>query len=307
MTEGAVQILMATLNGAPHLPDQLASFLAQDHENWSLLVSDDGSMDETRGLIARFQTANPGRRIELSSGPGRGFAVNFLNLIGHCDRHCEAAALSDQDDVWLPAKIARGLKLLRGCVPGRPALYFGRTRIADDTLRPSGLSPLFRHQPCFRNALVQSIGGGNTMMLNRAAIDLVAAAGTPDVVSHDWWIYQLVTGAGGQVIYDPQPFLLYRQHAANTFGSNRGAKAAFSRIRGLAEGRYRGWIDRNVDALFSVQHLLSSEALQTLEAFHSARSRAAWYRPGGLVRAGVYRQGTLGQASLLMASCLGKV
>jgi hypothetical protein len=41
------------------------------------------------------------------------------------------------------------------------------------------------------------------------------------VASHDWWVYQLVKGAGGNVYYDPEPTILYRQHAGCLVGSAR--------------------------------------------------------------------------------------
>jgi hypothetical protein len=56
---------------------------------------------------------------------------------------------------------------------------------------------LFVFPPSFRNALVQSIAGGNTMVFNVALKRLIENAGPLDVPSHDWWVYILVTGSGG--------------------------------------------------------------------------------------------------------------
>ncbi|MBC7286396.1 glycosyltransferase, partial [Hoeflea sp.] len=64
-----VAILMATYDGEAHLPAQLASLAAQDHPNWSLVVSDDGSRDATRRILDDFAAA--GHRVTVLPGPGR--------------------------------------------------------------------------------------------------------------------------------------------------------------------------------------------------------------------------------------------
>jgi hypothetical protein len=63
-----------------------------------------------------------------------------------------------------------------------------------------GLSPLFEKPPSFANAIVQNIGGGNTMVFNEAARQLIAqTVKDAQVVSHDWWAYLLVSACGGAV------------------------------------------------------------------------------------------------------------
>ena len=69
--------------------------------------------------------------------------------------------------------------------------------LIDEAGRETGRSPRFRAAPGFGNALVQSIAGGNTMLFNPAAKALLEAARPAAVVAHDWWIYLLVSGAGG--------------------------------------------------------------------------------------------------------------
>ena len=102
-----------------------------------------------------------------------------------------------------------------------PLLFCSRTLTITESGTPVGMSPLFRRTPSFRNALVQSLAGGNTMVLNRAARDIVALASRrARFVSHDWWAYLLVTGAGGVVHYSAKPLVRYRQHAQNLVGAN---------------------------------------------------------------------------------------
>ena len=175
--------------------------------------------------LSDFGECHAPRRTWIMRGPGQGFAQNFLALLRQAGPLVPYAAFCDQDDVWLRHKLARALAHLRTVPRGLPGLYAGRTMICDDDLKPLRASPLFKHPPRFENALVQSIGGGNTMVMNRAALDLLqdTAGQAKGIVSHDWWAYQLIAGAGGVVIYDRMPTVLYRQHSGNLVGASDSA------------------------------------------------------------------------------------
>lgn len=302
-----VAILMATHNGASFIEEQVRSLLAQDHADWSLWVSDDRSTDGTRGVIEDIMRACPDRFHSLRVGPGRGSADNFLSLL--CDRSIrgDCFALADQDDYWLPHKLSRALEHL---APFReqPALYCGRTTVVSETLQRPRPSPLRRRPPCFRNALVQCIAGGNTMVLNASARDLVAAAGRDvDPASHDWWLYQLISGAGGHVIFDIESATLYRQHGRNQFGTNRSPGARLHRIRHALAGRYGLWNARNIAALTRSADLLTAENREVLARFSGvsgARGAGALVR---LVRSGVFRQTRSEGAALWLLSLMGRL
>ena len=68
-------------------------------------------------------------------------------------------------------------------------------------------------------ALTQNVATGCTVMLNRAAADLIAASRAPGATLHDWWSYLMVSAAGGRVLFDAAPVVLYRQHEANALGA----------------------------------------------------------------------------------------
>ena len=213
-----VAILLATMNGSAFIDEQLDSIAAQTHDDWFLLVSDDGSTDDTRERVARFAASRP-QRVVLVEGPRRGACANFLKMAADPAIDADYYAFCDQDDIWYADKLERALAVLAGIPVGVPALYGGRTELVDIDGRPYGFSPLFKRHPDFRNALVQSIIGGNTIVFNRPTKKLIETGGTPDIASHDWWAYQLVSLAGGVVHYDPQPAVRYRQHGKNLVGS----------------------------------------------------------------------------------------
>ena len=113
-------------------------------------------------------------------------------------------------------------------------------RLIDEAGKPIGLSPLFKAPLSFENALVQSIAGGNTMLFNEETRKLLATTReSSHIVSHDWWSYILVTGCGGEVCYDPESTLNYRQHSQNLIGSNISIRGRLQRLRRLLKGTFK--------------------------------------------------------------------
>ncbi len=304
-----VVVLLATCNGARFLQAQLDSLLAQTHRDWSLIASDDASADDTMALLERFQTENPDRRITLIRGPGRGFTRNFLSLLYRSELAGNVVALCDQDDVWLPHKIERALSQMRGFDPETPVLYGGCSLVVTETLQDPRISPRIRRPPSFANALVQNIMGGNTMMLNPAALALVqAATDAPEMSHHDWWLYQLVAGGGGRVFFDREPGLLYRQHGANLIGANWGVQSKLGKIGYVLSGRYKRNNDLNLASLNSVSTLLSTKNQRLLQDFRRLRRETPHPRAiRRFYRAGIYRQTTIGNILMLLALLLRRI
>ena len=303
----AITIVMCTYNGAKFLEEQLQSFLVQSHTDWRLYVSDDGSADGTVGLLHGFrESVGNTHQIDLVSSTRRGISANFLKAI--CDAPLsDFCAISDQDDIWQPNKLKRALERLAQTCPGRPALYCARTRIVDVRGRELRLSPLFTRHPCFANALVQNIAGGNTMVMNRAAHELVRRAGADlDVVAHDWWLYQLISGAGGEVIYDTEPHTLYRQHGGNAVGENSSVSARIKRSKDLMNGVFKSWMDRNLFALERVKDLLTIDNQRLLSHLVVLRQQSIGRRVSGIRKLGIRRQTLLGDISLTVAAALGR-
>src|SRR5690606_36468867 len=98
-------------------------------------------------------------------------------------------AYADQDDIWMPDKLSRALVFLERNLD-QAAMYCSRTELVTSCGKSVGkMSPLFPKLPTFVNALVQSLAGGNTMVINHRACELLRKAGEVHVVSHDWWTY----------------------------------------------------------------------------------------------------------------------
>ena len=303
-----VTILLCTLNGERFLAEQLASLERQTFKNWKLVASDDGSSDRTKSILQAFRGSCEPGKVTMVDGPRRGAPANFLFLACAKNLTSEYYAFCDQDDVWEADKLSRAIDVLEQTDPGVPALYGSRTSLIDENGRATGFSPLFPRTPTFRSALVQSIAGGNTMVFNQAARELLAFCGADvNIPSHDWWLYQVTSACGGQVHYDTHPSVRYRQHAQNVIGSSAGFAARMRRVRMLRQGRFRQWAELYVAALTRLRPRMSRENREIFELFCKARHRPLLQRAAMFVEAGVYRQTLLGNLGLAAAVVLNKI
>ena len=307
--ERRVAVILGYFNGQFYIREQLQSIVHQSHSAVHIYLYDDNS--EVRfsldGLLL-----DQGARSKISVGVrlhNVGFTANFLNALANVPDDFEYFAFSDQDDFWHEDKLEKAIAAIEKFSSKKPVLYCARTEIVDATCEHTlGYSPLFDKPPSFANAMVQNIGGGNTMVFNRAARDLILET-TQDasVVSHDWWCYQVVTGAGGHVIFDSEPCLKYRQHDHNIVGANASWRARFVRIRGLLRGRFRELNDINIAALSAHRHLLTKCNQRVLDDFVEARHSSLIKRLFLFKRSGIYRQTFFGNLGLLLGVFLNKV
>lgn len=303
-----IAILLGTYNGACYLHEQLDSYKKQSHTNWTLWTSDDGSNDNTVEIIKEFAHKVGNSQVHQISGPKKGFANNFLHLVCNPSLQADAFAYSDQDDVWMADKLERAALFLSSVPMDIPALYCSRTLYVDrnnHTLEPS---QAYLRLPVFANALVQNIASGNTMVFNNAARALLIKAGpNAEIDLHDWLTYILITGAGGQVLFDQIPSVRYRQHSKNLIGMNIGIRAKIGRIHMLFKGRFRDWNEMHVAALKKIPNVLTPKNKIIFEQFAKARQSKGFKRLAEFRKSGVYRQTISNNIAFFLAAILGKV
>ncbi|MDI6026596.1 glycosyltransferase family 2 protein [Corticibacterium sp. UT-5YL-CI-8] len=303
-----VAVLLGIFDGGRFLDKQLRTLAGQTHRSVDLWVSDDGSTDGSRDILSRFEKEWSRGDFHLLNGPAQGFAENYRSLITKPEINAAYYAFCDQDDIWDPDKLEVAVAWLSSQDPAVPALYCSRTRTIDQEGNDIGCSSLFEHSPSFRNAIVQSIAGGNTMVMNRAARDIVAEASRrTGFVSHDWWSYMIVTGVGGTVHYSATPHIGYRQHQDNIAGANTSFSARLQRYSFLIQGGFSRWTDTNLAGLNLCRDLLTPDARSVLMEVEQARSRSIFTRLIHLRRSGAYRQSAGGHLGLYLACLLGKL
>ena len=276
-TGGSVAVLLSLYNGECYLQQQLNSLLHQTVTNWTLYWRDDGSTDRTVALMQQFvRTAGQGRCVEVTASKGvhLGVTASYATLVAESPADTPLA-FCDQDDVWFPDKLERGLRALATVPKALPALYCTRQTLTNKTLQATSLSPDLPATTGFLPAMTQNIATGCTVMLSPAAGALLRKAiPAPTFLLHDWWAYLMVTGAGGCVVTDHQPSLFYRQHGKNTVGACshflHRALAALKRGPTAFMNIFRA----NTLYLLQRQSLLTPDAISALSCLQTSQ------RPG---------------------------
>lgn len=221
-----IAILMAAYDGELYIGDQIDSILAQTDDRWHLTIQDDGSRDATLAVARMRASDHPGRITVRARSVNSGSAMrNFFELLLSTD--APYAMFADDDDVWLPEKIAvtrdAMTTLERRFGPQTPILVHTDLAVTDAhlaTLSPSMARSqrLDGGEARLSRLLVQNTVTGCTVMINRALADLVRPPFT-GIAMHDWWL-ALVASAFGKIGYVASPTVLYRQHGRNAVGAS---------------------------------------------------------------------------------------
>lgn len=213
-----VAVLLCAFNGAKHLDEQLASLAAQEGVFVEVFARDDGSTDGTLEILAKHSDRWPSL-VKPLGGEKLGPAQGFLGLLREAPEGFDLYAFCDQDDVWLPDKLSRAAKRLTHEKADEARLYCSRVICVDEMLRFRGPARLLGDSR-FEHLLFENIAFGNTIVMNSAAAAVIRSRTPGDgLIMHDWWC-ALVISALGQVLYDPEPSVLYRQHGTNAVGAS---------------------------------------------------------------------------------------
>lgn len=211
-----IAVLMSTYNGEKFLRQQIESILNQSGEfQLDLWVRDDGSRDNTCTILQEY--ADQGK-LHWYTGENLKPARSFLHLVRHVQGY-DCYAFSDQDDVWYPDKLSRGLQQLQ-TVTG-PAVYCSNARLVDAQLNYLGRD-VYTKAPHTDFYSVTCASGilGCTMMFNAEAARLIQEKPMPEELRmHDCYLSIVCTLHDGTSFYDPIPSLDYRQHGNNVVGS----------------------------------------------------------------------------------------
>ena len=233
-----VTVLLATHNGARWLDEQLDTILAQQGVDVRVIALDDASTDATVALLTARAALDARVTVLDLEGSAGGAAANFYRLLRAVDlTDAGLVAFADQDDIWLPGKLARHAELIAA----------GNDGVSSDVTAFSANGPrsLVRKSYPQRayDFLLESPGPGCTfLMSNRlAALAQQQLADPASVASrtdfHDWLLYVLCRSRGWSWHIDDVPSVDYRQHGSNAMGANVGAASATRRL-GLIRSRW---------------------------------------------------------------------
>ncbi|MDH6423825.1 glycosyltransferase family 2 protein [Aurantimicrobium minutum] len=229
-----ISVAMCTYNGAKYVEEQLSSILKQSLLPSEIVISDDGSTDETLDIIESFwskknQTFPLAADVSLTviKNPlSLGVTKNFEQALLACQH--PILALSDQDDIWQPDKLEKLVPLFEK----DPKLLFVFTdsRLVDAAGKPLGVtsfqalvvSETERTAVTSGNSqavfLRRNLATGATVLLRRNLLDY--ATPFPSEWVHDEWL-ALVASFAGQVHMSDECLIDYRQHGNNQIGMKK--------------------------------------------------------------------------------------
>ena len=214
-----VNIVLSTYNGAKFLSEQIDSIQAQTFTDWQLLIRDDDSTDKTLDIIAAYTVKD--ERIRLINEGNRknlGVIKSFYKLIK--DDVADYYFFCDQDDVWLPEKLAIMLAEATKHDANESLMVYMDLSVVDENLKvinPSMVSSQSHHANTSLLAeLTENTVTGGVAMINHALVKRWSSSDS--MIMHDWYLALLAT-ATGELVYIDKPGELYRQHDHNVLGA----------------------------------------------------------------------------------------
>jgi hypothetical protein len=244
---GLIAVCMATYE--PELPlfrRQVDSLRSQTDRGWICVISDDCS-STVRWEQLRAVVAGDPRFVASRSERRRGFYGNFERALTLAPAQAGLLALCDQDDVWLPEKLA----VLRSALGGAQLVYSDQRlvdadgRVLRDTLWQGRRN---NHTDIASLLIANTITGAATLFRREVADLALPFPDAPGVQFHDHWL-GLVALASGDVAYVDRPLYDYVQHGGAVFGEVAGDRG---RRKGLLRGGrgayFLGYVMREVQA-----------------------------------------------------------
>lgn len=259
-----ISVALCTRNGATYIEEQLLSVLEQSIPPTQLVVSDDASTDDTIARVRDIAARYPAVALTVfENDPALGVTKNFEQAIRACTG--DLIALSDQDDVWHPARLERFVAEFAA----RPevSLIHSDARLVDATGKPLGHT--LARALGVSGAEVASIHAGNAFsvllrrnlvtgactMFRRSLVEY--AAPFPAGWVHDEWL-GVIAAAVASTDFIDDATIDYRQHGANQIGATKISLAG--QFRRMVEPRRsrNARLEANANVLVDRLHRLGS-------------------------------------------------
>jgi glycosyltransferase involved in cell wall biosynthesis len=199
----------------------LGSLAQQEDVMINLIVSDDGSSDETLEILESFRQSF--NSMQILSGPGTGPADNFVSMLSRTTS--PFIAFADQDDLWAPNHLRNSVRRLGWERSEEPCLTFSQVSHFGETVTTEVIWPksIPKH---FSGFFAQNFAQGCTIVFNRSMKESLERHTINEMIMHDWWALLVALG-NGHVIFEPSVEVFYRIHSRNHVGVNNKRRFDF--------------------------------------------------------------------------------
>ena len=244
-----VSVAMCTFNGAKYILHQLRSILGQTYQPTEVVISDDGSTDETLNLVNQI-TEETSIAIKVINGNKTvGVAKNFDRAISNC---CgEIIMISDQDDIWVRDKVEKIVNVFNEFPKCR--YVFSDADLVDNNELP--IKETLWERINFSNNRLKSfmfgdqvkdlLSGGNftygmTMAVRSEDRKLfLPILSESRELTHDVWIALVLSGLGYSGYALNECLVKYRQHSEQVVGAGSSKYSVISRIKIVLRPRWQ--------------------------------------------------------------------
>lgn len=212
-----ISVCIATYNGEKYIREQVKSILGQLESDDEIVISDDGSKDNTIDILESFYD----KRIKIYYNQGRhGVVPNFENALRHTQG--DFIFLSDQDDVWNPNKVRLCIEALSNV---DLVIHNSDVVFEDDSNRHEDFFKLRHSGSGYLKNLYKNTYVGSCMSFKKDVKDYVLPF-PKHILWHDMWIGLMVEKRGNTKFINDK-LLYYRRHADNTSATSE--KSNFSK------------------------------------------------------------------------------
>lgn len=212
-----ISVAMTTFNGAQYLGDQLDSILNQTLRPLEILICDDQSSDDTLAILEKYSREHASVKYFVNE-KRLGVIENFKKAVS-LTTGSDFIALADQDDIWMPDKLARLTEKMLSIDDGlSPAIVYSDLTVIDsvgNVLNSSFWNELGQdgYQHCFDTLLFGNFVTGCTILMNQQ-MRIHFAAMPSEVLMHDAWL-ALIAFSFGSAGVIKAPLVKYRHHDSN--------------------------------------------------------------------------------------------
>lgn len=230
-----VEILMSSYNGGQVIERQIRSILEQKDVDIKLTVRDDGSNDDTCTIIEKLSEEYV-NRIRLIKGANVGWKKSFLELI-FLAGEAEYYGFTDQDDFWLPEKVANSIEIMEQDSFSGIKLAHVNSICTNDKLEVQEEQQKRYALPKNRKAVIaQEYFQGCSMLWNACAMKMIKRYKPKSDLAHDFWVgtvcYYL-----GKVYYCEKPQFYHIRYENNSSSDGNVSAGRKKRLQMLKSGR----------------------------------------------------------------------